>query len=412
MDRFFEAATISCPYPFYAELHEHDPVHRLEDEDGDHPVYLVTRYEDCLDVLSRSEVFSNKAGPGLRQKELMGPGRSGAAAGAGSSYRVVRTLLTNDAPSHTRFRKLVAKAFSARRINALEPAIRAVAHDLVDGFADSGEIDFVTDFAQPLPLVVIADFLGVPRRDLKQFRRWSDDAAEVLGGQLTPERSRECHESLGELLRYFAEQVELRRREPAEDFLTSLVDARIDDETPLSTEEMLSLAYVTLVAGNETTANMLASMMLLLLRNADQLARVRADRSLIPAAVEEALRLEAPVQGSVRVTREDTEVNGCPVPAGSRVLIVAGAANRDARVYDEPDRFDVDRADPRSHLTFGKGIHFCLGAALSRLEGAVALEVLLDRLNSVGIVEPFEPAYVDNAVLRGLRKLPLRVVRS
>lgn len=409
MDRFFEPATISCPYPFYAELHEQDPVHRLSGEDGDHPVFLVTRYEDCLDVLGRPEVFSNKAGPGLRQKELMSPPPSSTQSGTEPTFRVVRTLLTNDAPSHTRFRKLVAKAFSARRIGALEPAIRVAAHELVDAFVADGEIDFVTAFAQPLPLVVIADFLGVPRSDLKVFRRWSDDAAEVLGGQLTPERSQACHESLGELLRYFADQVELRRREPAEDFLTSLIDARIDGETPLSTEEMLSLAYVTLVAGNETTANMLASMMLLLLRNPEQLARLRADRSLIPAAVEEALRLEAPVQGSVRVTRADTQVNGCPVPAGSRVLIVAGAANRDAGVYPQPDRFDVDRADTRSHLTFGKGIHFCLGAALSRLEGAVALEVLLDRLESVEIREPFEPSYVANAVLRGLRALPLKV---
>ena len=411
MDRFFEPATISCPYPFYAELHEHDPVHRLEDED----VFLVTRYEDCLDVLGRSEVFSNKAGPGLRQKELMSPPRSSTQTRAPSTdqprYRVVRTLLTNDAPSHTRFRKLVAKAFSARRIAALEPAIRTAAHELVDAFDPGGQIDFVTAFAQPLPLVVIADFLGVPRADLKVFRRWSDDAAEVLGGQLTEQRSQECYDSLAELLQYFADQVELRRREPADDFLTSLLDARIDGETPLSTQEMLSLAYVTLVAGNETTANLLASMMSLLLRNPDQLARLRADRSLIPAAVEEALRLEAPVQGSVRVTRQDTEVNGCPVPAGSRVLIVAGAANRDADVYPDPDRFDLDRRDTRSHLTFGKGIHFCLGAALSRLEGVVALEVLLDRLESIEIREPFEPAYVDNAVLRGLRSLPLKVTR-
>jgi cytochrome P450 len=408
VDRFFEPETICCPYPFYAELHEHSPIHRLKDQD----VFLVTRYEDCLEVLGRPEVFSNKAGPGLRQKELMSPPSSSTQSRSTSKYRVVRTLLTNDAPSHTRFRKLVAKAFSARRISALEPAIRSAAHELIDSFADSGEIDFVTAFAQPLPLVVIADFLGVPRSELKVFRRWSDDAAEVLGGQLTPERSQECYASLGELLEYFADQVELRRREPAEDFLTSLIDARIDGETPLSTEEMLSLAYVTLVAGNETTANLLASMTLLLLRNPDQLARLRADRTLIPAAVEEALRLEAPGQGSVRLTGEDTAINGCPLPAGSRVLIVAGAANRDAEIYPEPDRFDVDRADSRSHLTFGKGIHFCLGAALSRLEGVVALEVLLDRLDSLEIREPFEPSYVDNAVLRGLRALPLRVVRA
>jgi cytochrome P450 len=229
MDRFFEPQTIRCPYPFYADLHAQDPIHRLEDEDD---VFLVTRYEDCLDVLQRTEVFSNKAGPGLRQKELMSP----PPAKVTSKYRVVRTLLTNDAPSHTRFRKLVAKAFSARRINSLEPAIRTVAHELIDGFATSGEIDFVQAFGQPLPLVVISDFLGVPRTDLTVFRRWSDDAAEVLGGQLTPQRSQECYDSLAELLQYFSDQVEQRRRRPADDFLTSLLDARLDGETPLSTE--------------------------------------------------------------------------------------------------------------------------------------------------------------------------------
>jgi cytochrome P450 len=405
MDRFFEPDTIRCPYPFYAELHAGDPVHRLEDEDG---VFLVTRYRDCLGVLGRPEDFSNKAGPGLRQKDLMSP----PAPSRPPTYRVVRTLLTNDAPSHTRFRKLVAKAFSARRINALEPAIRAVAHELVDGFPADGEVDFVTAFAQPLPLVVIADFLGVPRSDLAVFRRWSDDAAEVLGGQLTPERSRECFDSLGELLEYFAGQVDLRRHEPADDFLTSLLDARIDGETPLSVEEILSLAYVTLVAGNETTANLLASMTWLLLGHPDVLARLRADRSLVPAAVEEALRLEAPVQGSVRLTRRDTEVDGCPVPAGSRVLVVAGAANRDRAVFADPDRFDLDRPASPAHLTFGKGAHFCLGAALSRLEGAVALEVLLERLSSLTAVDGFVPEYVDNAVLRGLRSLPVKVVKA
>jgi cytochrome P450 len=175
---------------------------------------------------------------------------------------------------------------------------------------------------------------------------------------------------------------------------------------------MLSLAYVTLVAGNETTANLLASMMLLLMRNPDAVARIRADPSLIPPAVEEALRLEAPVQGSVRVTRQDTELNGCPIPAGSRVLVVAGAANRDGSVYPEPDSFDLDRATARSHLTFGKGMHFCLGAALSRLEGQVALEVLLERLSTIELREPFEPDYADNAVLRTLRALPLQVVSA
>lgn len=401
VDRFFAPETVQCPYGYYDELRERAPVYQLEDED----VFLVTGYDDCVAVLGDPERFSNKAGPGLRQKELMSPPPAQQTA----TYRVVRTLLTNDAPSHTRFRALVAKAFSARRVLALEPMIRAVTNELIDGFAADGRIDFVRDFSQPLPLIVIADFLGVPRSDFDRFQVWSDDAAEVLGGQLTPERSQQCYDSLGELLEYFAEQLELRRREPREDFLTSLAEAQLAGERPLETEEILSIAYVTLVAGNETTANMLSSLMRLLLENPDQLARIRADRKLIPNAVEEALRLEAPVQGSVRRVREDTEFGDVPMGEGSRLLIVTGAANRDPKMFPDPDRFDLDRPDPRAHITFGKGAHFCLGAALSRLEGAVALELLLDRFSGFELGADFEPVYNDNAVLRGLRSLPMRV---
>ncbi|SNR92720.1 Cytochrome P450 [Haloechinothrix alba] len=400
-DPFYKSETVHCPYPYYAELRQQDPVHRLEGED----VFLVTQHADCERVLAEPEVYSNKAGPGLRQSELMGTAK----APEDSPYRVVRTLLTNDPPSHTRYRKLVAKAFSARRVAAMEPKIRALADELIDTFPADGKLDFVRDFARPLPLTVIADFLGVPRSDLGIFRKWSDDAAEVLGGTLTPERSKECHDSLQELLGYFDQRLAERRLQPSEDFLGLLLDARVGGERPLTTEEMLSISYVTLVAGNETTVNLLSSMMLLLLRNPDQLARVRADHSKIPVAVEEALRMEAPVQGSMRRAKQDTELAGRHIPEGSRVLIVSGSANRDPEVFADADRFDVDRTNPRSHLSFGKGIHFCLGAALSRLEGTVALEHLLARLDSIEVDPDFVPSYQDNAVLRSLRSLPVHV---
>lgn len=402
VDRFFANETVQCPYDYYDELRDAAPVYKLEDED----VFLVTKYDDCVSVLMDTRHFSNKAGPGLRQTELMAP-----PTGQTSKYRVVRTLLTNDAPSHLRFRRLVFKAFSPTRVEELEPKIREITQTLIDAFPADGRIDFVRDFAQPLPLMVIADFLGVPRKDLDQFRIWSEDAAEVLGGQLTVERSQECYDSLGELLEYFAEQLELRRQSPADDFLTDLAEAKLEGETPLSTEEILSIAYVTLVAGNETTANMLSAMMRLLLENPEQLARVREDRALIPYAVEEALRLEAPVQGSVRRVREDTTFEGCPMPAGSRVLIVTGAANRDPDVFPQPDQFDLGRPDPRAHVTFGKGSHFCLGAALSRAEGAIALEMLLDRFPQFELGSDFEERYADNAVLRSLLALPMQVMR-
>lgn len=403
-DRFYDPGTVQCPYPYYEQLRAEPGVHRLEGED----VYLVTRHADADSVLSRVEEFSNKAGPGLRQKALMGA----EATIPDAKYRVVRTLLTNDPPSHSRFRKLVAGAFTARRVRALESAMRGIADELIDAFPADGEIDFVEDFAKPLPLIVIADFLGVPRSDLDVFGKWSDDAAEVLGGMLTPQRSLECQQSLQELLGYFDDRIAERTLEPADDFLTMLVEAVDKDEKPLTLEEMLAIAYVTLVAGNETTVNMLSGLMLLLQRNPDQLARLREDRSRIPVAVEEALRLETPVQGSVRLCRADTEIAGTPVPKGSRVLIVAGAANRDEEVFPNAAAFDLDRENARHHLAFGKGIHLCLGAALSRQEGVIALEHLLDRLDSFEAPADFTPAYKDNAVLRSLLRLPLHVRKA
>jgi cytochrome P450 len=328
---------------------------------------------------------------------------------ADAKYRVVRTLLTNDPPSHTRFRKMVNRAFSPKRIAEMEPQIRAVADELIDAFPAEGTVDYVKDFAEPLPLIVIADFLGVSRSELDIFRKWSDDAAEVLGGTLTEERSQQCHESLQELLGYFAGLLDERRRHPSEDFIGLLLEAGVADERPLSTEEMLSLAYVTLVAGNETTVNLLSGLMLLLLWNPDQFARVRADRSKVPVAVEEALRLEAPVQGFVRILKQDGEVGGTTIPAGSRLLIVAGAANRDPEMFPDPDRFDVDRPNARLHLSFGKGLHYCIGAPLSRLEGVVGLECLLDRLETIELAAGFVPIYKDNGILRSLVSLPLHI---
>lgn len=395
-DRLFEPDVVQCPYPSYRKMQAECPVFQVpEDEE----LFLVLGYEDVVDVLGNPEVFSSKAGPGLRQKpapaakEILAQG-----------HRIVRTLLTNDPPSHTHYRRIVSKAFTARRVAALEPGVAKVIDELIDGLATSDDVDFVRDFAQPLPLIVIAEFLGVPTDDLPTFKRWSDDAAEVLGGTLSEERQIEVNTSLVELLQYFADRADERRASPGSDFLSSLIAA---ENGQLTTEEIIAIAYVVLVAGNETTVNLLSSVMLILLEDADLLARVRADRTLIPKVVEEALRLQSPIQGFPRRAIVDTEINGVEVPAGSQVMLMIGAANRDPSQFENPDEVQLD-GGVRPHVSFGKGIHFCVGAALSRLEAEIALNALFDRFSTIELADPEHVAvYADNAILRSMLELPV-----
>jgi cytochrome P450 len=399
-DRLFDSDVVQCPYAHYKSLQGTSPVYRLSGEDD---VYLVTRYDDAVDVLSDFHRFSSRTGPGFRQR----PVPEAKAVFDSGGHRLVRTLLTNDPPSHTRYRQIVSRAFTARRIAALEPTVKHVVTALASQLGGSGRADFVAAFARPLPLVVIADFLGVPSSDLETFRRWSDDAAEVLGGTLSRERQIEITASLVELLGYFARKSEERRSSPGSDFLSVLLQA---NDGELTTEEVIAIAYVVLVAGNETTVNLLSSVMLMLLQDRALMDRVRANRSLIPVAIEEALRLEAPVQGAPRVAIADTTIRGVEVPAGSQIMVMLAAANRDPERFDDPDLVRLEESQSRAHISFGKGIHFCVGAALSRLEAEVALNVLFEQFESIELAEQsFVPRYSHNAILRSLVELPVVV---
>jgi cytochrome P450 len=397
-DRLFDPDVVQCPFPHYRELQATCPVYKVPDED----LYLVTTYDDCVEILSDTDTFSSKAGPGLRQRQY-----PAARAVLDSGHQIVRTLLTNDPPEHTYYRTLVSRAFTARRIAALEPGVKLVIDRLVDRLAASGGGDFVSDFAQPLPLIVISQFLGVPEEDLDQFKRWSDDAASVLGGTLSEEEQIRVNGSLIELLRYFADQSDARRGAPSSDFLSTLVGA---EGGALSVEEIIAIAYVVLVAGNETTVNLLSSVMLMLLQDDALLARVRADRSLVSTVIEEALRLQSPVQGFPRRVLSDTKIGGVPIPAGSQVMLMVAAANRDPAYFDDPDVVRVEEGQSRAHIAFGKGIHFCVGAALSRLEAEIGLNALLDRFPTIEFADmTFVPRYADNAILRSLLELPITV---
>ena len=292
--------TVENPYPFHRALREHAPVYQVPGVG----FFIISRYAHILSALNNEEVFSSRQPPGVivaMPPEVMKIYEQG--------YPPVDTLLTNDPPSHTRYRVLVTKAFSQRRVATLEPKIREIASELIDEFAPDGKVELMHQFAVGLPLTVIADALGVPREDMDKFKRWSDDAVAPLGGMISAERQIECARSGVEFQHYFAARLEECRAAPRDDLLTDLLNARLEGAKPLDMAEMLNILQQLLVAGNETTTNLIGSAMMLLLQHPDQMRALIDDPSLIGNFVEESLRMESPVQALFRITKEDTELS-------------------------------------------------------------------------------------------------------
>lgn len=393
-----DPAVVESPFEFHRALREQAPVYAVPGLG----FFLVASYAGVLEVLSDPRRFSSKSGPAVGGMAPPPPVLEVMARG----YPQVDTLLTQDPPDHIRYRSLVSRAFSARRVAGLESYVRRIAEELVAGFVHEGTLDLVPRYAVPLPLSVIADQLGVPRSDMALFKKWSDDAVAPLGGMISLERQVECAHSIVEFQHYMAKTIEERRAAPREDILSDLIQARLDGEAPLDVPEMLSILQQFLVAGNETTANLIASATMLLCRNPDQLALVREDPARIPNMVEEALRLESPVQSLFRLATEDTTVLGTAIPKGARLVVMYTSANRDASVFPDPDRFDVTRENAKAHLAFGKGEHFCIGAALARKEAAIAFETLLGRTRDLRLSPAKNDfAHVPSFILRGLKQL-------
>jgi cytochrome P450 len=409
----FDPQTLQCPYPHYAKMRSDAPVHHIESLG----MYFVTRHdminEVIRDVQTYSSLFGNTSMP------LPPEAREKMMAVLAEGYPRVPTMLTADPPTHTRYRRLVSKAFTPRSIVELEPTIRAITTRLIDSWIDSGRIEFVTQFGVPLPVEVIAKALNVPDDRLVDFKRWSDDSIAGIGTNIGIDARVEAERGVNEFQRYFADALEQRRVHPQEDLLTKLLNARIDDDDPdvtdmraLDMPEMLSIIQQLLVAGNETTTKMLTEMMRLLAENPDKWAAVKADRSLIPGVVEETLRLSTPTQGMFRIATRDVELGGVHIPKGSRVVVVYSSANRDENIFINPDEFDPERANVTDHLAFGKGTHFCVGANLSRLEGRVALEEIAKRVDSFTLPDTNQFQYHPSFMLRGLTSLDLDVVAA
>ena len=402
---FFHPDILSNPFAFYQEHIPTQPVYH----DTPSGLYLVLSHKLVSEATARTDEFSNNF-----QAVLSGARSEDAQVKAilEEGWPQVDTLLTADPPVHTRFRKLVNLAFSAPRVNKLETHIREIARDLIDTMLAKDEIDFVRNFTMPLPIRMISEQLGLTHEDPATIKRWTDAFVDRLGGMVPLERELQCAREVVEFQHAIKAQMDLRRANPTDDLLSDLVHAEVDGERPLDDGELLSIVQQLLVAGNETTTATLAEGIILLARNPDELAKAKADPKIIPNMVEEMLRLASASSGIWRVMKADAELGGVTLPAGAMVMMRYAAANRDPERYPDPDRFIADRANARTHLAFGRGIHMCVGNMLSRKEMTVAFEELLPRIHGMTLTDEAAIAYPPNMMLRGPTTVPIRFERA
>lgn len=365
------------PFPWYREMREKDPMHF----DPQARIWEIFDYQTIQTILKNPTQFSSERG-----SELL-------------NERQRTSILSLDPPRHNVLRALVSQAFTPRAISRMEDRMRAIVNELLDAGVKNGRIDIISDLAYPLPVIVIAEMLGVPPEERDQFKRWSDD---VVSDSL--ERSQA---SIDELDRYFQGIVAQRRKMPWDDLVSDLLAARLDGE-PLTNNEIIDFCVLLLVAGNETTTNLIGNAVLCFDEYPEALAEIRSDRALLPGALEEVLRFRSPVQRISRVPTTDTSIEGKQIKANQPVFLWIAAANRDEQQFPRAETFDIRRS-PNRHLAFGNGIHICLGAPLARLESKVAFECLLERFPKLQRERsvPLQP--IQSFFGYGVEHLPVQV---
>jgi cytochrome P450 len=389
------------PHAFFDLVRAGDPVVHVPELD----LWLVAGYEAARQVLEQPELFSSRESLSyghafrdetIRERLRKGPG-----------YPRAPTLVFSDPPQHTRYRQMLAAAFGpVTRASVMTPAIQRIVDRLIDGFASKGRCEFIAAFANPLPIAVIGDVLGVPADDLLRLRGWSDAFIDVQMSSLSPQRLEECAESILDFERSMLQALESRRREPREDLLTRLVSSRDGQGRALTDQELISVLQQLLVGGNETTRNFLGNAVWRLAGDSELRERLVSNPREVARMAEELLRLESPLQGVFRIARHDTQVSGVPIPAGAKLMVLLGAANQDPRRFSA--ELDPQQASASSHLAFGRGIHGCIGAPLARIEIRIAVTALLRRLPRLRLEEgqPLERAPL--IAIRGFRELWIR----
>ncbi|MEU9003221.1 cytochrome P450 [Streptomyces sp. NPDC048551] len=380
------------PYSYYAALRAAGPVHRVGGGSPDEaPCWLVVGYEEARQALGHPALRKDWRSAGLF------PEIEATAANS--------NMLEADPPQHTRLRRLVAREFTARRVEGLRPRVEGITGELLDAMAARPErsADLIEELAFPLPMTVICELLGVPDLDRDRFRVWSNAVVAPVPGVV----GNEAHQQLSG---YLAELIALKAGAPGEDLLSALIRTRDEDGDSLSPDELIGMAFLLLVAGHETTVNLISNGVRALLAHPDQLAALRADPDgLFDGAVEEMLRYDGPVQNSTyRHAATDVEIGGTLIPAGAVVLVSLAGADRDPGRFADPDVFDIRRA-PQGHLAFGHGLHFCIGAPLARMEGRIALRRLLERFPGLE-TDPAAgpPQWLAGSLMRGVSRLPVR----
>jgi pimeloyl-[acyl-carrier protein] synthase len=381
------------PYPHYDPLLAGPPP--IIDA-GPMKFALVARYADVTAGLRDHEHLSSMQPPPPPEQVYEG------------RFKGARNMLGSDPPQHSRLRRLVSRDFTPRRIRELEPRIREIAKDLLDKVEARGQFDLMADIANVLPVTVIAEMLGVPPELNARFKRWSDT---IIGGDnrmpgMPPPP--ELVRAIDELGDYFTDEIERRRAHPGPDLVSALVAAHDEGEV-MSAADLLSFITLLLLAGNETTTNLIGNGTLALGRNPDQFDALKRNPAMLPRAIEEMLRYDGPVQSTVRFAKEAVSLGGTEIPAGALALMIVAAANRDPAQFKDPQKFDITR-DPNEHVAFGEGIHFCIGAPLARMEARITFEAMLERFPRLRLKDPaMKPVYKGSYFLRGLESLPLEI---
>ncbi|QUS62517.1 cytochrome P450 [Synechocystis sp. PCC 7338] len=359
------------PFAWYAEMHHNTPVFY----DPEHQSWMVFRYDDVKQVFSDWKTFSSKIPQLPEQTDF------------------TESLNFTDPPKHRTLRSLVAQVFTTRRVEALTPRIAQITRELIDAVQHQGAMDFMHDLAIPLPVIVIAEILGIPVGDRDDFKRWSDGIVVYDQDALTA------------MANYFRHLLAERRKHPGQDLISDLIAVQEAGET-LSPQELVDFCIVLLVGGNETTTNLLGNAMLCFSDYPEAFAQLKQDPQLLPLAIEEVLRYRSPVQAMTRFTQVETQLHGQTIPAGKMVTVWMGAANRDEAQFEHADTFVIDR-DPNPHLSFGSGIHFCLGAPLARLESKIVLSTVLERLPNLRIAPNRELEFIPSVEVHGVKSLPV-----